>query len=118
MGFRGGYGTYGLGYGRGYGFGRGYGLGYGRGYGWRYSYIDPYRCARFSWLPRWWWTKPSYAGTYPIPPIAVDTASAPTVPYVPIPDERAYLEDQMRYMEQELAAIKKRLEELKTQETA
>lgn len=108
MGFRGGY----RGYGR--GFGRGFGLGYGRGYG-RGYYGDPYRCARFPWLPRWWWANPSYTGTYTSPSTG-DTTTVPSTPYA-VPDERAYLEDQMNYLEQELAAIRKRLEELKSQET-
>jgi hypothetical protein len=103
MGFR-------VGYGRGLGYGRGYGLGYGRGIGWRYSYygLDLSRCVRFPWLPRWWWSNPSYARTYP-----TTTINRAAVPY-PATDERAYLEDQMKYMEQELTAIKKRLDELKT----
>ena len=113
MGFRRGYG---IGYGRGFGLGRGYGLGYGRGVGWRYSYnLDPSRCAKFPWLPRWWWTNPSYSGTYPVP---TTTIAAPATPYISEPDERAYLENQMKFMEQELAAINKRLDELKTRETA
>ena len=110
MGFRRGYG---IGYGRGLGFTRGY----GRGYGWRYSYnTDPSRCGRFPWLPRWWWSNPSYAGTYPV--TTTSGVAAPVTPYASIPDERAYLEDQMKYLEQELAAINKRLDEMKTRETA
>ena len=118
MGFRRGYGIgYGRGFGFGRGFGRGYGLGYGRGYGWGYGYnVDPSKCARFPWLPRWWWSNPSYAGTYPAP--TTTGVAAPASPYYPVPDERAYLEDQMKYMEQELAAIKNRLDEMKAQETA
>jgi hypothetical protein len=113
MGFRRGYG---IGYGRGFGFGRGYGLGYGRGYGWRYSYnADPSRCDRFPWLPRWWWSNPNYAGTYPV--ATTSGVAAPVTPYAPMPEERAYLECQMNYLEQELAAINKRLDEMKAQET-
>ena len=110
MGFRRGYG---IGYGRGFGFGRGY----GRGYGGRYSYnADPSRCGRFPWLPRWWLSNPSYAVTYPV--ATTTGVAAPVTPYAPMPDERAYLEGQMKYMEQELAAINKRLDEMKAQETA
>ena len=111
MGFRGGFGR-GLGYGRGLSYGRGYGLGYGRGYGLGYGYYsDPSRCARFPWLPRWWWSNPGYYETYP-----TDTITRASIPYPPT-NERAYLETQMKYMEQELTAIKTRLDELKTQET-
>jgi len=52
--------------GRLYGYGRGYGLGYGRPYG--YGDSSPYTCARFPWLPRWWWANPSYQYTGPNPP--------------------------------------------------
>ena len=103
MGFRGGFGR-GFGYGRGLGYGRGYGLGYG-------YYGDPSRCVRFPWLPRWWRSNPNYYGTYPR-----GTIVRASVPYPPA-DEREYLENQMKYMEQELTAIKTRLNELKPQET-
>jgi len=56
---------YGRGYGLGYGVGYGRGLGYGRGYG--YSSTSPYSCARFPWLPRWWWADPKYQGGVPYP---------------------------------------------------
>ena len=61
------------GYGRGMGYGRGYryfGAGYGRGYG----YTRPYNCARFPWLPRWWWADPKYGSSWPYPPTA-DTSA-------------------------------------------
>ena len=53
-----------------YGYGRGYGLGYGSGYGrpYGYRYSSPYSCARFPWLPRWWWANPSYQYNWPNPP--------------------------------------------------
>ncbi|GEM_PF-326440 len=43
------------GFGFGWGGGRGWGRGwaFGRGFGW---WSNPYTCARFPWLPRWWWT--------------------------------------------------------------
>ena len=89
-----------------YGYGRGYGLGYGRGYGYA---GDPTKCARFPWLPRWWWSTPDYQGAVPVPP--ADASAAP------VPDERNFLQDQTKYLEQELAAIRKRLEELGSEET-
>ena len=53
-----------FGYGRGLGYyGRGLGY-YGRGYG----YTSPYSCARFPWLPRWWWADPNYQSSWPSPP--------------------------------------------------
>ncbi len=59
----------GMGYGRGYGYyGAGYGRGYGTGYGRGYSYTSPYNCARFPWLPRWWWSDPKYGSSMPYPP--------------------------------------------------
>jgi hypothetical protein len=91
-----------------YGYGRGYGLGYGR----MYAAGDPSKCARFPWLPRWWWTNPDYQG-------AVPTPAAGDIPAVPTPpDERTYLQSQMKYMEQELESVRKRLDELRPEETA
>jgi len=55
------------GYGRGMGYGRGYGY-YGAGYGRGYSSTSPYSCARFPWLPRWWWADPKYGSSMPYPP--------------------------------------------------
>ncbi|MGD2142772.1 MAG: DUF5320 domain-containing protein [Candidatus Bathyarchaeota archaeon] len=48
-----------------YRYGRGY-YGYGRPYG--YGYVSPYSCARFPWLPRWWWANPDYTSNLPYPP--------------------------------------------------
>ena len=81
--------------------------GYGRGYGYT---GDPTKCARFPWLPRWWWTTPDYQGAVPVPPADVSAMG-------PVPDERVYLQDQTKYLEQELAALRKRLEELGSEET-
>jgi len=92
-----------------YGYGRGYGLGYGRAY---YA-GDPSKCARFPWLPRWWWTNPDYQGTVPVAPATGDAPAAPVAP-----DERAFLQDQMKYLDQELAGIRKRLDELGSEEKA
>lgn len=91
-----------------YGSGRGYGLGYGRGY---YA-GDPSKCARFPWLPRWWWANPNYQGAAQVP-----TTGDPTAVPTP-PDERAFLNDQLKYLEQELTGIRKRLDELGSEETA
>jgi hypothetical protein len=91
-----------------YGSSRGYGLGYGRGY---YA-GDPSKCARFPWLSRWWWANPTYQGTAQVP-----TTGDPTAVPTP-PDERAFLNDQLKYLEQELTGIRKRLDELGSEETA
>jgi hypothetical protein len=43
--------------------------GYGGGFGYRYPggyrRISPNICARFPWLPRWWWANPAYDLAYP-----------------------------------------------------
>ena len=91
-----------------YGYGRGYGL----GSGWAYA-GDPSKCARFPWLPRWWWANPSNQGTVPMPMTSGDAPTSPTPP-----DERMFLQDQMKYLEQELTAIRKRLDELGPEERA
>ena len=82
--------------GRTYGYGGGFGRGFGRGYN-----ADPTTCARFPWLPRWWWSDPENAGNYPMPPAAnPDT-------------EKQYLEGQLKLLSNELEQIKKRLGEIK-----
>jgi hypothetical protein len=86
--------------GRTYGYGRGYGLGYGRGY----AYTgDPSKCARFPWMPRWWWANPDSQGTPPSP--------APTGA-----DEKKFLEDQVKFLEEELSEMRKRINELSSQQ--
>ena len=92
-----------------YGYSRGYGLGYGRAY----PAGDPSKCARFPWLPRRWWANPDYQGTVPVAPATGDAPAAPVAP-----DERAFLQDQMKYLDQELAGIRKRLDELGSEEKA
>jgi hypothetical protein len=81
--------------GRLYGYGRGYGMGYR---------ADPAVCARFPWLPRWWWANPDYEGQIPFP-------QAPTSE-----QEKNFLEDQVKYLKQELSEINKRLEELSSKQ--
>jgi len=80
--------------------------GYGRGYGYT---GDPAKCVRFPWLPRWWWSNPDYQGAVPVPPVDASAAA-------PVLDERSFLQDQTKYLEEELAAIRKRLEELGSEE--
>ena len=102
-----GWGLYGrgFGYGPGYGRGLGYGRGYGRGYGIGYGYTgDPSKCVKFPWMPRWWWANPDYAGELPTPIAA--TAE----------NERQFLNTYVKGLEDELASMKKRLEELKSSE--
>ena len=75
------------------------------------------RCSWFPWLPRWWWT-----GMYgPITPYSgTSTQYYPygytgTWPYsfAPSPEEeKANLEEQARFLEEELTRIKQRLDEL------
>jgi hypothetical protein len=87
-----------------YGYGRGYSMGYYSG--------DPSRCARFPWLPRWWWANPDYQGAFQAPPSGVSgTPLAASTE-----QEREYLSQQMQYLEKELEAINKRLQELRSEE--
>jgi len=40
--------------------------GFGRGW-WRWGYgypYNPWTCARFPWLPRWWWANPAYTHSF------------------------------------------------------
>lgn len=81
------------------GRGAGYGGGYGRGYGYGFTGTDPTKCARFPWLPRWWWSNP-------------DTAVVPETG-----SEKEFLEGQVTFLSQELENLKKRLGELSKEET-
>ncbi|MGB9717554.1 MAG: DUF5320 domain-containing protein [Thermoproteota archaeon] len=75
---------------------------YGMGpWGWfTYPYWAWWRCRWFPWLPRWWWM-----GIYgPITPYWMPPMSRE--------DEIAMLQEEARILEQELDAIRKRLEEL------
>ena len=77
-----------------------YGYGVGRG-----SLGDQSKCVRFPWLPRWWWVNPDPAGGYP------------ELPAASTEDQRKFLEDNMKLLEQELSEVKKRLEDLGSQKT-
>ena len=68
--------------------------GYGRGLGYGYGYYSPYVCARFPWLPRWWWANPSYRSN---------------LAYPPAPDPSAELER----LEAERGALMREIEEMK-----
>lgn len=71
------------------------------GYGMGYWYTgDPSKCARFPWMPRWWWASPEYEGGLPTPGASTEE------------QERRFLETQVKGLEEELASMKKRLEEL------
>lgn len=63
------------------------------------------RCRWFPWLPRWWWTG-VYGPTLPwMTPYGV--------PALPREQEIAMLEDQAKFLEEQLTEIRKRIEELK-----
>lgn len=81
---------------------------YGMGpWGWfagPYGYWGLGRCRWFPWLPRWWWT-----GIYgPVGPYCPPAASKE--------QEMAMLEEEARLLEEGLAQIRRRLEELKAAE--
>ena len=86
------------GYGRGFGYGRGRGRGFGRGYWgrgrgfWGRGYY-PYPTPDYRPAP----TNPDYVSTYPEPSRE---------------EEKAYLKDTIKGLEEDLKAIKERLQEL------
>lgn len=123
-----------------YGYGRGsYGYGGPSGYG----YYSPYSCARFPWLPRWWWADPSYKGYFPYPPTPEPSAelerleaerealtreigemrrhveegtTPPTWPqatYTPYPFPAAAPEEERRFLEQQRDWIASQMESIK-----
>lgn len=78
-----------------YGYGKGYGAG---------DKTDPTTCTKFPWLPRWWWTNPDYEGQIPF-------LQEPTSE-----QEKKFLENQAKYLKQELSEINKRIEELSSKQ--
>lgn len=78
-----------------YRYGKGLGFGYVRGYG---TY-GPHACARFPWLPHWWWAGPSYVSYLPYPP-ALDQGA-----------ELERLEAEKEALEKDIAELKKHVEE-------
>lgn len=102
----------GYGWGRGFGWssGRGYGRGFGRGRGWRwgYPYPDPYYPpASYYRYP------PGYRYDYLYtPPSSYPRYTEPISRGAIQESEKAYLEERVHSIEEELRAIKQRLEEL------
>jgi len=107
-----------------YGYGRGFGYGY-----WGAQY-NPYVCQRFPWLPRWWWTNPQtygylapYPATQPTETAKPEEGGQVSQPFMgampfswpaPTPEqEKQFLDQQIRALEAQMDAIRKRLEELK-----
>ncbi len=85
-----------------------YGGGRGRGFGGAgYAGTDPTQCARFPWLPRWWWANPDAVPEGIAPPT---TIAAPS-------NEKEYLVNQLDYLAKEMEQIKSRIEELGKTET-
>ena len=74
----------------------------GRGFG--YWGSDPTKCAKFPWLPRWWWANPD-------PESIPDGSVMPIVPPTQS-SEKEFLETQLKYMSEEIEQIRKRLEEI------
>jgi hypothetical protein len=55
-------------------------------------------------MPRWWWASPEYGGEPPAPGASTEE------------QERRFLETHVKGLEEELASMKKRLEELRPSE--
>lgn len=86
---------------------------YGNG-GYDRDYSDPTRCARFPELPRWWWANPDY---HQQAPNIEGTNVVPQYPPLANPEqEKAILQQELDMIGKEMEAIKKRLQELGTEE--
>lgn len=114
-----------------YGYAKGLGYSAGFGYGYGGAQYNPYVCQRFPWLPRWWWANPQtygYPAPYPATQKPTETAgpgegepvSPPFIgvtPFwgpAPTPEqEKQFLEEQIKALETQIDATRKRLEELK-----
>jgi hypothetical protein len=82
--------------------GRAYGgRGYGRGLG-----ADPRVCARFPYLPRWWWADPTYAYQPPTP--------NPQDELTALEDSKKELGEEKASIEQEIIDIEAQVKELKS----
>ena len=67
---------------------------------------DPAACQRFPWLPRWWWADPQNREGIPeYPPITERPEQ-----------EKNVLEKRAEFLDREIEYIKKRLEEIKSDE--
>jgi hypothetical protein len=73
------------------------------GRGWRS--VDPRVCARFPWLPRWWWADPAYAYQPP--------KTAPEDEVAALEDCKKQLGDEKASIEQEITEIETQIKELK-----
>jgi hypothetical protein len=87
----------------------------GRGYG-RGGNVNPQACARFSGLPRWWWTDPTFA-YQPSTPTAQDELDALEVSKKELGEEKASIEQEINDIETHLKELKLKLEPEKKQPT-
>jgi hypothetical protein len=75
---------------------------YGRG-GRGFWGKDPTHCAKFPWLPKWWWANPDQDAPFP---------------HDSLPEtEKEFLENQISYLKNELDLINKRLEKIRRTES-
>jgi hypothetical protein len=92
--------------------GRAYG---GRGYGGGRG-ADPRACARFPWLPRWWWADPTYAYQPPTPAPKNEIAALEDCKKE-LGEEKASIEHEINDIETQLKELKSKLESEKKQPT-
>lgn len=78
----------------------------GRGYGRGSS--NPRVCARFPWLPRWWWADPKYA--YQPPTLT----TAPQDEIAALEESKKALGEEKTSIEQEISGIETQVKELKS----
>jgi hypothetical protein len=89
----------------------------GRGYGRGYS-SDPRICARFPWLPRWWWADSKYAYQPPTStPNLQDEVAALEESKNVLGEEKASIEQEINDVETQLKELKSKLETEKKQPT-
>ena len=75
-----------------------------RGQGRGFAGIDPTKCARFPWLPRWWWANPDETNPIPTPQAMPES-------------EKEFLETQLGYLNKEIEQIRNRLNDIGKTET-
>ena len=74
--------------------------------GWGGGY-NPWRCARFPWLPRWWWAQGSIQNNVPTTPYNIPAPFTPTTS-----QESQMLKSEASALKQEITALNEQLKEI------
>lgn len=79
---------------------------YGTGYRHRRRGVDPQVCAIYPWLPKWWWTDPTYQHPS-LTPTSQDELAA-------LEESKKALDEEKANIDQEISDIETKVKELKS----